>query len=80
MGGLMGAEGLGAKLGYAHTLRKYSDESVGEDLFSPPMKTMIRQMSEAMVRAMGVMMQAKRVSLPILAGWRWFEVGVRTAS
>lgn len=59
-------------------MKKYSDESVGEDLFRPPMKTMTRQTREAMVRAIGVMMQATRVSLPIFGGlkvvcWRLCE-------
>jgi hypothetical protein len=54
------------------TLKKYKSRPRAEPgalLLFPtwPMITRIKQMAEAMVRAMGVMMHAKRPILPILA-------------
>ena len=37
-----------------------------EDLFVPPMPTIMRQIKEARVRAMGVKIHAKRPALPMV--------------
>lgn len=42
------------------------------DLLVPPKPTMIKQIKEAMVRAIGVKIHAKRPAFPMMAVVKWF--------